>query len=167
MRWIDEVFQAIDRIAEQSEDGPVPAYAPELGPCRLWTGRIAPDGYPRIKFMGTTMNASRVAWAVENGGPPPPKLHVDHLCRVRHCVRSSHLELVTPAENYKRSPLMQKRLFCKRGHALSDDNVYVNNNNGARTCKICAKARAAKYREEHRDYWPNYRASRRKNKGGE
>jgi hypothetical protein len=35
-------------------------------------------------------------------GPIPDGLHIDHLCRVRHCCNPEHLEPVTMLENFKR-----------------------------------------------------------------
>ena len=51
--------------------------------------------------------AHRAAYALDVG-PIPEGLTIDHLCRVRHCVRPDHLEPVTQAENTRRAALANK-----------------------------------------------------------
>lgn len=82
-------------------DGPVPDYAPELGPCHIWTGAILGTGYGALRCDGRTVRAHTFGWQIEHG-PVPDGLELDHLCRVRPCVRNSHLEPVTRAENLRR-----------------------------------------------------------------
>lgn len=36
-------------------------------------------------------------------GPVPDGLHIDHLCRIRHCCNPDHLEAVSQGENNRRS----------------------------------------------------------------
>jgi hypothetical protein len=73
-------------------------------------------------------------------GPIPDGLHLDHLCKVRNCVRPSHLEAVTPRENVMRSDgvasLNARKTHCKRGHPFSGRNLYVRPN-GERACRKC------------------------------
>lgn len=69
------------------------------GSATLWTGFLAPDGYGQLNMPGGgKANAHAVAW-IEAHGPVPDGLELDHLCRVRHCVRLDHLEPVTHREN--------------------------------------------------------------------
>jgi hypothetical protein len=78
-------------------DGPVPAHAPELGTCWLWTGRTTQAGYRQMKDRGEQL-AHRVAWRLHGGtlhrGQP-----MRHLCDVRRCARPAHVLPGTPAEN--------------------------------------------------------------------
>ncbi len=85
------------------KNGPVPAYAPRLGSCWLWTGAIMHGGYGQIRLRpGTrTMNTHRFAYELLVG-PIPDGLHLDHLCRVPRCCNPLHLEPVTQAENSRR-----------------------------------------------------------------
>lgn len=83
-------------------DGPVPAVAPGLGPCWLWTGVRHPDGYGRMHLKGRYVQAHR--WSYEHFvGPIRAGLEIDHLCRVTSCVRPEHLEPVTRLENQRRA----------------------------------------------------------------
>lgn len=79
--------------------------APELGPCRLWTGPTSGNGrggdYGRMNLDGQTVAVHIVSWTNENGFVPGRK-QLDHLCRRRRCVNDQHLELVTHKQNQKR-----------------------------------------------------------------
>jgi hypothetical protein len=75
----------------------------ESGDCLHWTGAVTTSGYGRIGIDGErTEYVHRVAYRL-HVGPIPPGLHIDHLCMVRLCVRPSHLEAVTQAENNRRA----------------------------------------------------------------
>jgi len=85
--------------AQVNKHGPVPAYAPELGSCWLWTGYIHPKtGYGQFGVQAKARLAHRVAYQYAVG-PIPKGRHLDHLCKV---VRPDHLEPVTPRENIRR-----------------------------------------------------------------
>lgn len=79
----------------------------EEGECWVWTGHRSYDGYGRFGVGGIPRNAHRVSyrWLA---GPIPPGLVLDHLCRVRACVRPDHLEAVTIATNARRSGEVRK-----------------------------------------------------------
>lgn len=100
-----------ERFEEKVDrDGPVPAHAPELGPCWVWLGHVcvsARSGYGLIKRGGVgSKNASpaqahRVAYELYVG-PVPDGLEPDHLCGNKACVNPAHLEPVTHSENLRR-----------------------------------------------------------------
>jgi hypothetical protein len=73
-------------------------------------------------------------------GPIPDGLVLDHLCRVRNCVRPEHLEVVTFRENVLRgegsSANRARQTHCYKGHLLEGENVYTPHN-GKRGCKTC------------------------------
>lgn len=70
-------------------------------PCHVWTRAVGSHGYGHRKIEGRTVLAHRHSYEQEYG-PIPEGLVVDHLCRQRLCVRASHLEAVTIAENIRR-----------------------------------------------------------------
>lgn len=132
------------------KDGPLPTWAPFLGPCWIWTGTVYrsktpsyTDGYGTFKVSGRMFGAHRWSY-VCLVGPVPASLHLDHLCRVRHCVNPDHLEPVTCAENLLRGtgqPARNARKTrCKRDHPLSGDNLLqFGPDNRWRACKACRR----------------------------
>lgn len=129
----DRLWSKVDR------DGPIPEFAPELGPCWLWTGSLNANGYGTIHRGDRQAGTHRVV--VELNGESIPEGHeVDHLCRVRHCVNPAHLEVVTKAENIRRgfSPpgMNSRKTHCPKGHLLDGDNL-LNIDDGRRHCRIC------------------------------
>lgn len=88
--------------AKVDKNGPVPEHRPELGPCWLWSGYVQPaTGYGLFGGHGQTRLVHRISYQYVCR-PIPKGLHLDHLCRVRRCLRPSHLEPVTPRENIAR-----------------------------------------------------------------
>jgi hypothetical protein len=69
--------------------------------CWLWTGGLTATGYGQFHFHGRPRVAHKYLYEFERG-PVPDGLELDHLCRVRNCVRPDHLEAVTHAENIRR-----------------------------------------------------------------
>jgi len=66
--------------------------------CWLWLGS---EGYGRFYVGKKRIAAHRVAYILEYG-PVPDQMVIDHLCKVRDCVRPDHLEAVSATENNKR-----------------------------------------------------------------
>jgi hypothetical protein len=73
-------------------------------PCHLWLGSFNQHGYGLMKVGRSSRAAHKVYWEREHG-PVPDGLELDHLCKVRGCVRLDHLEPVTHTENVRRSDL--------------------------------------------------------------
>lgn len=116
------------------------------GDCWEWRGSRNENGYGLFTLwagkVSTTLKAHRFAYIMAKGDIPPG-YEIDHICRHPWCVRPSHLEAVTPEENWKRSWNSVKR-FCKRGHPLTPENTYVGNptyRNTFRLCRACRKLR--------------------------
>lgn len=66
--------------------------------CWLWLGAMMPHGYGHFEQN----TAHRFAYE-DMIAPIPAGLHLDHLCRVKHCVNPYHLDPVTADENNKRA----------------------------------------------------------------
>lgn len=72
--------------------------------CWIWKRYVNANGYGEWKpFKGQQRSsmAHRAMYEMANG-PVPTGLDLDHLCRVRCCVRPDHLEAVTRTENIRR-----------------------------------------------------------------
>jgi len=71
-------------------------------PCWVWKRFIAPDtGYGSIRIKGKSHSPHKYYYECINGAVGDG-LELDHLCRVRACIRPDHLEPVTPIENKRR-----------------------------------------------------------------
>lgn len=122
--------------------------------CWEWQGNISSTGYGGFYFgsadphsshkMGTAHRFAYEHWV----GPVPKGLELDHLCRNRLCVNPWHLEPVTPDENKRRMGVANRRVYCRRGHELTESNTY------RRQCRICKNAT--------RNAWSKKNAARRK-----
>lgn len=116
--------------------------------CIVWLAGTNAVGYGQFR-LSPADGCRRVyahRWSYEHHiGPIPDGLHLDHLCRVRHCVNPDHLEPVTLAENVLRGesgPAKNARkTHCPQGHPYSGDNLYVRPNARQRVCLQCRRTR--------------------------
>lgn len=107
--------------------------------CWFWLGCKGIDGYGKFSHKPGISLAHRYSYELYKG-PIPAGLHIDHLCRVRHCVNPDHLEAVTQQENMRRGNvgLFQKsKTHCRKGHPYSGDNLLVYR--GGRHCRACKR----------------------------
>lgn len=113
--------------------------------CWLWAASTSHDGYGQFRVGKTMRYAHVVAWEEEHGLKPAGK-ELDHVCRVRRCVRPSHLELVSHRENVIRgastAAARAAATACIRGHALSGRNLAITKG-GYRRCRECDRQRHA------------------------
>lgn len=120
--------------------------------CWLWTAYCYPNGYGAFWTGDRTECAHRVSYRLFTG-EIPSHLQIDHLCRVRSCVNPDHLELVTLTENVLRgigAPAVNARKsHCIHGHPFDEENTYISST-GARKCRVCIRARKAKYYAQKR-----------------
>jgi hypothetical protein len=91
--------------------------------CWSWTLKPTSKGYGQFKLRIPRRNVKphRYSYALENGeeflfGSTRRTHELDHLCRNILCVRTSHLEWVTQAENIKRATRANWQPVCKHGH---------------------------------------------------
>lgn len=115
------------------------------GGCWIWTASRKPNGYAQIRSCGRTLYAHRVSYEALVG-PIPAGLDLDHLCRVRHCVRPDHLEAVDRATNIRRGMIAEvnrrraaARTHCPQGHPYSPENTRFEK--VGRSCRACSRSR--------------------------
>lgn len=116
--------------------------------CWLWIGVTNHRGYGQF---GKSGSAHRFAYELLVG-PIPEGLELDHLCRVRACVRPDHLEAVTHQENLRRGDNHQRsKTHCPQGHPYDEANTY-RRPDGGRRCIACHRrtANQARTRARHR-----------------
>lgn len=108
--------------------------------CWIWTGARSTTGYGHTTIRGKYWGAHRISYEA-HVGPIPEGLDLDHLCRVRECVRPDHLEPVTRAENVRRGVPFKKAAprptHCPKGHPYPDSRPP------GQSCRECAKAHKA------------------------
>lgn len=121
--------------------------------CWLWTGMTRADGYGLIWGDGRPrplLRAHRVVYELLVG-PIPADTELDHLCRVKRCVRPDHLEAVDHRLNVMRgvgpTAVNAAKETCDAGHPLT-----VVASRGDRGCRICINARR---RASHREPAPS------------
>jgi 5-methylcytosine-specific restriction endonuclease McrA len=127
------------RFAKSVADGPVPSFRPELGPCLLFTGAPSDNGYGQFRYNQRNGYAHRYAWERVNG-PIPAGLTIDHLCRVRKCVRLTHLEVVPGVVNFLRAAEAWEK--CPKGHPYGNDNRAKGKNRRCGKCEAAARKRS-------------------------
>lgn len=119
--------------------------------CQIWTMAVS-EGYGITSLDGKAQRAHRVVWELTHG-PIPDGMTIDHLCRVRSCINVAHMEVVSLAENVRRSlPYRRTRpravatdgrpriAHCVNGHSFTPENSYYKPS-GKRECRACATER--------------------------
>lgn len=119
--------------------------------CWLWVGNINTKGYGMFGLNRGLVSAHRFAYVLLVG-PIPEGLHIDHLCRVRHCVNPDHLEPVTPQENVRRGlhGVLRSQTHCVNGHERTVENTYIHLTRGNPVCRECSRADGRRYLERKR-----------------
>lgn len=121
--------------------------------CWLWTGAVGQrDRYGRIALGGRgapIVLAHRASYEMAHG-PIPVGLQIDHLCRVRSCVRPDHLEAVPQRENIRRQLQVHQEhdpdTHCRAGHEWAALNTYIDGR-GRRCCRSCRRDTARRLRD--------------------
>ena len=144
LAYIEQTPLEIRFWAKVQFDSSLPEVA-HLGRCWVWTAAKSSDGYGsfgvRCGARWSMIGAHRVAFFLFNGYWPDT---LDHLCRLRSCVRPSHLEAVSRRENTMRSPIARAAVQSRRTHC-PNGHLYDLVDDGRRRCRRCRneKARAA------------------------
>jgi hypothetical protein len=119
--------------------------------CWLWTGAKTHGGYGSFWSGDRLVLAHR--WSYEHFVGPIGDTILDHLCRVRSCVRPDHLEPVSARENLMRGNTAAARnaakTHCPQGHPYDEVNTY-RDKRGRRSCNACRRAAVARYEQRLR-----------------
>lgn len=118
--------------------------------CLIWPDAVD-RGYGRMYVDGTAKRVHRIVWELRNG-PIPDGLTIDHLCRIRYCINTDHMELVTSAENSRRrhrppTPIT-RATHCRNGHLYTDATTGIEK--GRRRCLTCRAASQERKRKRRR-----------------
>ena len=119
--------------------------------CVEWTGCCNDAGYGVRWFNGKLTYAHRVAY-IEQVGPIPEGMTIDHLCRNRACVNVAHMEVVTNRENILRgtspSARASRQTHCIHGHPFDEENTYIRRTPTGigRVCRQWQRDRDRRYR---------------------
>lgn len=138
MPTMSDLWWLISKVRMNSETG-----------CWEWTASKQPNGYGIGRRWGRALGAHRIAWVLAGGRLNEwPREHIDHLCRVRHCVNPAHMELVEARENIRRGvskvAVQIAQTHCVHGHPFSGDNLFYDVV-GRRKCRECSRSNQRRY----------------------
>lgn len=122
-----------EKIARKEETG-----------CWIHEGQKTSYGYPKYTTPDRKTGYIHVlVWEAVTGREKGKEFALRRTCGDTSCVNPDHMILV----RYNYRPL---NTHCKRGHELTEDNVYYQGKHKRRECKKCVQERQAKYREARR-----------------
>jgi hypothetical protein len=134
--------------------------------CLFWTGHLQ-NGYGVLERVVNGERKSHYThrYVYEKcEGNIPDSMVLDHICRNRNCVNTSHLRVVTRTKNVLENSVSiaainKAKAHCINGHEFTDSNTYRVKN--GRACLICRKAWRKKWEKENRNRINLYQKNRR------
>jgi hypothetical protein len=133
-----EIFENIDYVVKDT------GYKTA---CHIWIRCLNPQGYAWAGHNGSYDLVINILYKLKHKFIPFKK-ELDHLCNIKACINLEHIEPVSHSENIRRGMRYNHKIvspqLCKRGHLLTEDNVYYNKTFGreSRACKQCVLERA-------------------------
>lgn len=132
--------------------------------CWFWTGHTTANGYGTFWVGGEKRHVYAhhasmmlLCGVTDFAARLDRDEQWDHLCRVRHCVRPAHLDLVTARTNTLRgeapSAMNALKTHCKRGHEFTPENTGDQRRGGkvvGRACRTCERERMRRNAEVSR-----------------
>lgn len=134
--------------------------------CWEYTGKRTKQGYGKIKWMGITTGAHRVAAAIRLGHPLQGRESpICHKCNNPPCFNPDHLYDGTPSTNQLDSMLRgthkeTRKTHCPKGHPYDDSNTLIETRKReysesakSRKCAICKKEAVRKWWTANGNAW--------------
>lgn len=119
--------------------------------CWLWIGSCYRNGYSQIWNGSRPSLGHRFVYECVVGKIPAAS-EIDHLCRVRNCLRPEHLQAVSHRENVLRSfaptAVNAAKTHCPKGHPYTPENTYRRPADGKRRCRECGRRQCRAYRNK-------------------
>ena len=132
--------------------------------CWLWTGPVYKNGYGQLSRVIFGTQLAHRAFFIRRWGPIDRTEDLDHLCRVRHCVNTEHLELCDHGTNLRRGAGSYNgtRTTCRKGlHNTTQPGALRTNSNGSLECLECWRIRYRAAGQRYRDKLKAERGSTR------
>ena len=131
-------------------DDPRVSPCPTTG-CWLWLGYIDEGGYGRVHLRKHNNRPAHRVFFEHVNGEIPPRLVLDHTCRVRSCVNPDHLRVVTRRQNATQNSVGLAAQNVVKEHCPRCGGPYtttprVDRESGVvRVCRPCRNERAGAY----------------------
>lgn len=123
--------------------------------CWMWKGyHGGARKRPCFRANGHNFSPRRIAWELQDKGELGPKVYLfPTVCEHVWCIRPEHMTWQVGGGNMRRKK-------CRRGHELTEDNVYITTQ-GKRACRRCiqrtGQARRERYLLEDKGWGRSYK----------